>query len=279
MVHSFILRCATLYPMKKDKAIIKTAIEQNLIERSQVIYWLILSSISLITTIVIWKAVYGSGQQIGNYNLNEMVTYSFISFILRRIRIHTHWGVTYAISTGQINNYLLLPYNYLRLRFLKSFGKRIVANQIISLPVFLGLAIIYKSNLLLPGNKTNLLILLFAVIPMTIFLNYLYTTCIGLVSFWTTEITGLFYLIGSISSFLGGALFPISAFPKTWQLVLKALPFRYLFAFPIDIYLGKLNQQQIYLGLIVQVLWVISFYIILRIIWHFGLRRHEAYGG
>ncbi len=265
--------------MKKEKAIIKTAIEQTLISRSKVIFRLALSAISLVTTILIWQAVYNANQQISTYSLQEMVTYSFLSFLLNRISLSIHWNISYDIGTGEINNYLLLPFRYLHFRFLKSFGSRLIADTILSLPVFLGLAWIYKKYLLAPSSLQHITLIFLLVLPLTLFLNLFYTAIIGLTGFWTIEVTGLFYLIGSISKFLGGAMFPISAFPNSWQNVLKALPFRYLFAFPIDIYLGKIHPRQIGIGLIVQALWVLSFYIILKIIWHFGIRRHEAYGG
>ncbi len=264
--------------MKKELAIIKTAIEQNIISRSKLLFRLFLSLISLITTIIIWQSIYKTGQQISTYNLYEIVTYSFLSFLLDRISVSTHWRVAHDIGEGTINNYLLLPFHYLKYRITKSWGERVFADFILSLPVFLLLIVIYR-NLLIGPASTHHLLLLLLIIPLTLFLNCFYTTIIGLSGFWTTEISGLFYLIGSISKFVGGALLPLSAFPESWQKILNALPFRYLYAFPIDVYLGKLNLFQIGVGLIVQALWVISFYVILKIIWHFGIRRHEAFGG
>ncbi|MEA2020174.1 MAG: ABC-2 family transporter protein [Patescibacteria group bacterium] len=264
--------------MKKEKAIIKTAIEQTLISRSKVIFRLTLSAISLVTTILIWQAVYNANQQISNYTLQEMVTYSFLSFLLNRTSLSIHWRISHDIGTGEINNYLLLPFHYLHFRFLKAFGSRLIADTILSLPVFIGLAWIYKNYLLPPNSLQHLALIFLLVLPLTLFLNLFYTSIIGLSGFWTTEISGLFYLIGSISKFVGGALLPLSAFPTSWQKVLNALPFRYLYAFPIDVYLGKLTMLEIGVGLFVQALWVLSFYIILKIIWHFGIRRHEAYG-
>ena len=265
--------------MKKDKTIVKVSLEQTLVSRSRVIFRLILEAISLITTILIWEAVYRANQSIASYSLKELITYSFLSFLLQRISSSVHWRISYDISTGEINNYLLLPFHYLRFRFLKFLGSRLLADTFLSLPVFFGLLWIYKRYILAPQNLQNILLIIFLILPLTIILNLLYTAAIGLTGFWTTEITGLFYLIGGISRFLGGALFPISAFPQSWQMILKALPFRYFYAFPLDFYLGKISNQQIIVGIAVQLLWLISFYSILKVIWHFGIRRYEAFGG
>jgi ABC-2 type transport system permease protein len=59
-----------------------------------------------------------------------------------------------------------------------------------------------------------------------------------LVAFWADNCWSLLVAHRIVASLLGGLLLPLSLFPRWSQPALDALPFRYMFAFPVDVLLG-----------------------------------------
>ena len=264
--------------MGKIGAILKISIKDRIIERSQVIFWLLLSITPLLVNLLIWKSIYSSGESIAGYSLDELTTYTFCSSILSWIRIQVHWRTSRDIASGKLNGHLLRPFRYVSYRFLRTVADRSV-DILISIPAFLVLAIFLKPLILLPKTPVQILTLIALTIPLTITLEFFYTLCLGQISFWTLEAGGIFYLAHSLTSFTGGSFLPIPAFPKPWRTILTALPFQYFFSFPLNIYLGKIPPNEIFFGVLAQIFWVIALAALAKILWEHGLRKYGAYGG
>ena len=67
--------------------------------------------------------------------------------------------------------------------------------------------------------------------------------------------------------------------PSGWVVVLKALPFQYLAYFPATVFLGKVEGTDLVYGLLFELAWVVTFFILARWLYSRGLRRYSAYGG
>ena len=264
--------------MGKIGAIFKISTKDRIIERSQVIFWLFLSITPLLVSLFIWKSVYSSGENVAGYSLAELTTYTFCSSILSWIKIQVHWRTSRDIASGKLSGHLLRPFHYISYRFFRTIADRSV-DILISIPAFFALAIFLKPLILLPKNPVQVLTTIAFVIPLTVLLGFFYTLCLGQISFWTLEAGGIFYLANSLAQFAGGGFLPIPAFPEPWRTILTALPFRYFFSFPINVYLGKIPPNEVLFGILAQIFWVIALGAFASTLWKRGLQKYGAYGG
>ena len=103
---------------------------------------------------------------------------------------------------------------------------------------------------------------------------------LALTAIWFTESGWLFFSFEIFSSLFSGELVPLSFLPVTVQMVNNWLPFKYFLSFPLLIVLQKINSNyEIGIGLLTQLFWVISFYLVYRLILSRGIKNYCAYGG
>jgi len=263
--------------MKKYWLVFKTAAQDQIAERVNVLFWIVLLLLPLASFIFLWITVYSQNQSIGGFHLNELITYYFGVSILNWISIWAHWGIDYNIREGRLNTYLVRPLNYFSYKFAKMVGKDIT-HSVLGLPIFAAVGFVIKDYLTLPISTTWFLLIIMAVV-LSILLQYIFSFCLGTVTFWTLEGTGFFYFIHTVVNFSGGTTLPLSAFPATIKSVLGFLPFRFFYSFPMELYLGKLDTVQVLHGFIIQGFWITAFYLLYRLLWSRGLKRYSAFGG
>jgi len=57
------------------------------------------------------------------------------------------------------------------------------------------------------------------------------------------------------------------------------LPFKYLAYFPAAVFLGKIRGTEMYIGLAVEIAWVLFFIVLARVLWYRGVKRYSGFGG
>jgi ABC-2 type transport system permease protein len=56
------------------------------------------------------------------------------------------------------------------------------------------------------------------------------------------------------------------------------MPFQWGFAFPIDLLMGRLTPHETWVGFGIQAAWIFGGTVMIKILWHFGIRRYSAVG-
>jgi ABC-2 type transport system permease protein len=110
-------------------------------------------------------------------------------------------------------------------------------------------------------------------------IGFFFEATIGMIGFWFLEVTSFLYVVGTVSYFVSGQMFPLDLLPPFWAAVLKALPFQYLAYFPTVLILGRLKGMELVWGLVGQFIWAVVFLGLACGLYRFGLRRYSAYGG
>ena len=102
---------------------------------------------------------------------------------------------------------------------------------------------------------------------------------ICLLTFVSLNPLGARLLIGAVADFLMGAIIPIPFMPPLLQKICSALPFRYTADFPFRVYSGNIGASEAYLGLVMQLFWLLV--LVLLGLWGFraSLRRLVIQGG
>ncbi len=100
-----------------------------------------------------------------------------------------------------------------------------------------------------------------------------------MVGFWLLEVTSLLYIVNTLNYFISGHMFPLDLLPGTWTRILKLLPFQYMAYFPAAVFLGKVQGDALWQGLLAEAAWAVFLAGLARILLNVGLRRYSAYGG
>src|SRR5262249_40227646 len=110
-------------------------------------------------------------------------------------------------------------------------------------------------------------------------IGFYFEAAMGMIGFWFLEITSFLYVIGTLTFFVSGHMFPLDMLPQPWAALLKFLPFQYLAYFPATVFLEKIRGFDLVIALLVQAAWALLFLVTAHVLYRVGLRRYSAYGG
>jgi ABC-2 type transport system permease protein len=72
---------------------------------------------------------------------------------------------------------------------------------------------------------------------------------------------------------------PLAVLPIWAQQLANALPFRWMFSFPLELLLGRLSPLQAGQGFLMQAVWLAVAALLMRVIWRSAVRQYGAVGG
>jgi ABC-2 type transport system permease protein len=126
-------------------------------------------------------------------------------------------------------------------------------------------------------------LLAFAVsLILAFLLGYFLDLCIGLVGFWFLEVSSLMFVYMLLNFFLSGHMFPLdllSSVAGPWSFIVDALPFKYLAYFPAAVFLGKVESDELWLQLGIEIVWLVAIIFLARFLYARGVRRYSGFGG
>jgi len=262
--------------MKKYLALIKMVFQDELEYPTGIIYWVFLDLIPLMIMFYLWLVVYKNNSEIGGFNLSSMVTYYFMMLIIFRLHAHSAFWLADLIKKGDIVAILLKPFSFLRYAICRTFSRKLIGLGI-SLPIIILAFLLLKNYIIFPSFFFYILYFIASILLSMIIFIFI-GIILGLVSFWTLENVGLYYFCYNIMGFLGGLYLPLSFFPEKLASALNLLPFRYLYSFPVSIYLGQLSSIEMFIGFGISIAWLALLFFACKIIWHFGLKQYNAFG-
>jgi ABC-2 type transport system permease protein len=262
--------------MRKYLALGRLVLLDQLEYPAEFLYFLFLNAFPLFVMTYLWLAVYQSAQTIAGFDLNTIITYFFLSFVVGRLNSDTAFYFADLIREGDLTSYLLKPMVFIRYMFVHMVFRKIIT-FLISSPVIIIIFILLRNHFIQPPDLLTFLLFLVSV-TLAMLMYALAGYLIGLFAFWTGDISGIYYFYYALIGFLSGSVLPLSFFPAWLQQIINWLPFRYFIAFPINIYLGKYTPLQILSNLAIGLIWFFLLYLIYRLIWKRGLRIYSGYG-
>lgn len=262
--------------MQKYWAQVKLHYKRTIEHRFDMLIKNLQSVFTLLILFYFWKAVFNGKQTLNSYSFSEIITYYFLMRVIySRVSAFLAASIAKEIKTGEITRYLIKPTDYIYTRitqYMTVDNLWPLGNAV----VILLLSFFMYGFLSLPKSIWH-----FAFFIACVFVNGILACCIniiiGSVGFWITDVTHLKLLSTYIITILSGALIPLTFFPPFLQRILNALPFKYLVAFPIDVYFGKLTMQETAQGLTILLIWIGLLLTIARAIFNKGLRGYESF--
>lgn len=117
-------------------------------------------------------------------------------------------------------------------------------------------------------------------LAMAAALNFILSYTVSLIAFWATKLDAMGEIYFGLGMFLGGRLAPLDALPAPLLMVAKVLPFRWIFAFPTELLMGKTpGVTEALTGIAIQIIWFGSVVIVFRFFWEAAVKRYTAVSG
>jgi ABC-2 type transport system permease protein len=240
----------------------------------------------MITTILLWTAVFaGAPEQPGEeekrlagYSLHEMIAYLLLVHISRMFSSMPGLagGISRDIREGTLKKYLLQPLDMITYLVSYRAAHKVAYITTSFLPYALlfaacaGYFDAFPDPATLAGYVLSLL--------LSFVVGFFFEACIGMVGFWFLEVTSLVWVVNTVNYFVSGQMIPLDLLPGLWRGVLKSLPFQYLAYFPAAVFLKKVQSPELAQGLLVQAVWAVVLIVLSRWLYARGLRRYSAYG-
>ncbi len=226
--------------------------------------------------LVVWSTIANAqGGSVGGYTAGAFAAYYIVWTLVRNMNIvFTPYGWEDRIQHGQLSGELLRPIHPIHGDVAYFAGWKVVV-IVLWLPLAAVLAWIFKPTL----NPTWLQVLVFffaiwgAYLIRTMLLSLL-----GMITFWTTRVGAIYELFFALELVSSGRLVPMTLMPDWVQRIAYYLPFQWTFFFPINALVGKSTPADLFSGLGMQWIWILTGMVVLNIVWHFGIRRFSSVG-
>lgn len=267
--------------MRKYWQIIKTTWIQYSIYRLNFLIWRLRSFIGFIIIYFFWQTIFSQNSQLLGWQQFDLLTYVFGVAFLRSIIFSSRTiDVGGEINSGNLTNYLLKPLSFLKFWFASDLGDKILNLVFTVLELFL-FFLILKPALFWQTDLFYLTFFLLSII-LAIILYFYLNLWLGFLAFWTPEswsgVWGPRFVFMIILEFFGGTIFPLDLLPKTVFNLLRLTPFPYFIYFPLKIYLGKIDFQEMITGFAITIIWCFLWYLIIQKTWQQGLKVYGAEG-
>lgn len=263
--------------MGKYLYLYKLSIQNHFSDAGKTFVWIVVGAAESFVMAFTWLVVSNGSENIGNLKSGEVISYYLFLFISWYIIGGVfHQIIGEQIKSGKLSTQLTKP--------IFPYAKAILSEQgwktfglITGLPLLAIFIIVFNKYLVIELSLINFL----SAAPAVIFGAFVF----GLIEFilgnavhWIHNPSGLHNLNDVVYMVLGGYLAPIALLPELLQDLSNILPFRYAFAWAIDIFQGRVTDTQLLLGYGVQLAWLIILYLLAKWIYYKGLRQYEAFG-
>jgi ABC-2 type transport system permease protein len=274
-----------LHLLRKYLNIYRVSLIERLTYRGDYLLGTVLRFLPLITTILLWQAVYvGSNQDsLGrseiHYTFRQMIAYLLLVHISRMFSSMPGLagGIARDIRQGNIKRYLVQPLDMIGYLVAYRAAHKTAYIMTAAIP-YTGLFIVCSSFFDgFPDAGTMALYLVSLLLGFL--MGFYFETSIGMIGFWFLEVTSFLYVINTLNFFISGHMFPIDLLPPFWATLFKLMPFQYLAYFPAAVFLGKIRGPELVQGIVIELFWVIVLIGFTRVLYRRGLRQYSAYGG
>jgi ABC-2 type transport system permease protein len=265
--------------------------------------WMIFPVVFMLIQYFLWTGIFESaGGTLYSIKLSQYLTYIGIGYITVRFAACGRESmISYELKNGNVATSLTKPYDYVTMNFFQHIGQRL-AFGIQSIPMIILIILIAQ----IPVQSFSITVYYIVSVLFAFALNFLFSVFLGSIGFWIVNVWGLFLLRGGLRMLFSGEIIAITFFFKIAEegvkiqnfplqslnsaeikgifhalgVIAYCLPFQAMFNTPSAIYSGMLaSEQDVLLHLGLQVLWIVVFLIINKVLWKKALNRVTIFGG
>ena len=235
----------------------------------------------LLINIALFKSIYAYNkvQYINGYSLEQMIWYfTVVGFVQAFMVNFVDTRISSKVLSGELTIDLLRPMSVFRFELGNAIALRTIGVLMEFVP-----GIVLYSMIFAPKFLTVYSVLRFIPAAMLSFLLfYLINFLLGLTSFIIKNNSSLANLKFVVIWGLGGGFIPLEFYSEPINNIISFLPFKYMFFWPIQIYLNRepAGNIEFYLKIIsIQLLWALVLYFFCRLLWNKAVNKFCSAGG
>lgn len=255
----------------------KNTVAETVAYRVSFVLYRLRNIIQFLTAYYLWLAILPPGKSFAGYDMSTMLTYIFGAALVSSIVMSSRsQAIGEEINNGTLSAYLLRPMNYFSFWLARDVGDKVM-NVVFGILEVTFLYLVFRPPLAIQTDPFYLLTFLLAVV-IGMFNYFFISIALGLIGFWSNDIWAPRFIFYSLMIFFSGGIFPLDLLPEPIYLFFQALPFPYLLYFPVKVYLGQMSVQEVFIGLLIGIVWVGILYKLVNYVWSLGLKAYTAYG-
>ena len=255
---------------------IKLYWQNTFVYRVTFVMWRFRQFLSSIMALTVWSVIFSNQDMAFGYQQDQIIAYVFLVSVLYNIISTTSLNdLTGEIYSGKLSVKLVKPIN-----IILSFGFRDLADKLMNIGFVIIesmiLFLIFKPSFVFPDLFLGLVFIVWVILAALI--AFLINLLFGSIGFWSRDSWGPRFLYYMILDFTAGKLYPLDILPVVVQKAIYFTPFPYMSYVQIQLFLGRLEMDQILPISLAMITWVIGLTFIFRKIWHKGLRNYTSMG-
>ncbi|HEX2912764.1 MAG TPA: ABC-2 family transporter protein [Chloroflexia bacterium] len=260
--------------LRRYWTLFKVSFQERMEYRWNVLIYVLFVMIPVLIGVYLWGVVFNRNNdpQIMQYITTYYIVAAFVGWRIAQY----HWNFSNDIREGRMATQLLRPMSYPAKTFWYEVGGR-TWSTIITLPVFVVVALAMGNNFRVPANPLTWLLVILSFM-LAYLMSFFLTGALGLVTVWQNQPEGFFVLYSIGAQWLGGTFLPLSLMPGGIGEWLQWLPFAYIYNMPVRIFL-ETPGYNIWQGFAVQLVWVILAGLFFNWLWRKAIHRYEVFEG
>jgi len=257
--------------------IYKTIFKRRFFEKMRSGYYLIDSFLELLSVIMILASVYylamGSKTNLNGISISEIITYLIFSIGLYEITHMNSDKLANNVFKGKFVFDFLKPYSYNGKVFSEAAADFLAGCITKIIPLLIisgGFRILACPSTIICG----VLFIISLIIGAAIWCNIQFV--FQLLGFWTKDVYNFFFCVSTAYSIICGGYILYYFLPERMTMILKATPFYYVIAFPMDIYFGKIDMFSVISGIVVSICYVVLLVLLGKVVFNAGKRKIQC---
>lgn len=179
----------------------------------------------LFVFVQLWHVTYRThGSTIEGLSLAHVIWYLVATETIILSMIPIHRQIEREIREGDVAVRLNKPYSYLLFHWCVFMGESLIKAFVLA--TIGGLIAWFAVGA--PPIQAWTLPFLFFTFVVTASLGFTYASIIGLIAFWTEDVSGFFFILDRVKWLFGGFFMPITFFPMTMQAISRWTPFPWM---------------------------------------------------
>ena len=227
--------------------------------------------------LVVWSTIAEqSGGSVNGLTPGYFAAYYIVWTLVRNMNIvFTPYGWEWRIREGELSGQLLRPLHPIHYDLAWFAGWKAVV-IVLWLPIAVALSLLFDPTFDVRPAE----IVVFAIAIWGAYLIRSFNqSALGMITFWTTRVGAIFQLYIMVELLLSGRLVPLQLMPDWVERLAWLLPFRWTFFFPIEALVGDLSDQELLVGLAMQVFWICVGILVFSLAWRKAIRQYSAVAG
>lgn len=242
-----------------------------LVYRFSVIFSIFGSILWVAISIMLWRFLYSGDADMISYMTKYTIIASIIEMFYTRNIANRIGG---KVADGSFVTDLIRPINLFTMSWQMELADIASSFLMRGLPVI----IVFMPYLIQDANYDNIPLALLAVILGHILFLLIYAM-LGFSAYILIEIWPFSRLLDDTIRLVGGSFIPLVILPNFLQSFAMALPFRFLYSFPLELILGQVDKAEILSNFMILCVWICVFIVGNIILYNQALRKAVIQGG